>query len=395
MKITATLKTAAALFAATILAVAALPAQPAGTAYEGFRVHDDNGAYKVDRAQTVRFVLDGDTVTGLVVHLEGATKDLTFKTVRGVAKDGSSFAGWFVKEFRDLGSLDGTPVTYEAFLIGAYAGLSPAVTESYGMAAQLKTIAEGLGLPAPGRTFIFYGAERKPILEFFCYPVDPKKGGQTQGLETIELDAPNKTRGLPVMQALALRASVRDWSDKDLTPQDLSDLLWAANGVNRPDGRRTAPSAMNAQDVDLYVFLKAGAYKYDAAAHALVPVVAGDHRQEIAPPRLPVAKPPAEPGEKPEAAPPAAKPGPAPTPAPVLLVLVTDIGKFRMGETDVKLRMGALDAGIVSQNIAVFCAGTGLATRPRASMDAAKLKELLKLTDTQVPLLNHPVGYPK
>lgn len=382
MKIIATLKTAAALFAAAILAAASLPAQPAGTAYEGFRVHDDDGAYKVDRAQTVRFVLDGDTVTGLVVHLEGATKDLTFKTVRDVAKDGSSFARWFVKEFRDLGSFDGTPVTYEAFLAGAYAGLSPAVTEGYGMAAQLKTVAEGLGLPAPGRTFIVYGAERKPIFEFFCYPVDPKKGGQTQGLETIKLNAPDKTRGLPVMQALALRASVRDWSDKDLTPQDLSDLLWAANGVNRPDGRRTAPSAMNAQDVDLYVFLKAGAYKYDAAAQALVPVVAGDHRQEIAPPRLPAAKP-------------EAKPGPAPAPAPVLLVLVTDIGKFRMGETDVKLRLGALDVGIVSQNIAVFCAGTGLATRPRASMDAAKLKELLKLTDTQVPLLNHPVGYPK
>ena len=77
--LTATLKTAAALFAAATLAVVTLPAQPAGTAYEGFRVHDDNGAYKVDRAQTVRFVLDGDTVTGLVVHLDAATKDLTFK----------------------------------------------------------------------------------------------------------------------------------------------------------------------------------------------------------------------------------------------------------------------------------------------------------------------------
>jgi hypothetical protein len=66
-----------------------------------------------------------------------------------------------------------------------------------------------------------------------------------------------------------------------------------------------------------------------------------------------------------------------------------------MGETGTKLRFGTLDVGIVSENIGVFCAGTGLATRPRAGMDTVKIKELLKLTDTQVPLLNHPVGYPK
>ena len=218
--------------------------------------------------------------------------------------------------------------------------------------------------------------------------------GQAPELKTIKLDDPNKTRGLPVMQAFALRASAREWSDKDLSLQDLSDLLWAADGINRPDGRRTAPSAMNAQDVDIYVFMKDGAYKYDAAGHSLVPVIAGDYRLTVTPPRGgPGAKPMAKPGEKPEAKP-EAKPAP-PTPAPVLIVLVTDIGKFRMGETESKLRMGTLDVGIVSENIGVFCAGTGLATRPRASMDAAKIKELLKLADTQYPLLNHPVGYPK
>lgn len=238
-----------------------------------------------------------------------------------------------------------------------------------------------------------------PVLLAVLLLVPVLTSGQAQDLKTIKLAEPNKTRGLPVMQAFALRASVRDWSDKDLSPQDLSDLLWAANGVNRPDGRRTAASAMNAQDVDIYVFLKTGAYRYDAAAHSLAPIAAGDLRLTITPPRGPAAKPPAKPGEKPETVPPAAKPeakpGPPPTPAPVLLVLVSDIGKFRMGETDAKLRMGALDAGIVSGNISLFCAGAGLATRPRASMDAAKVKELLKLTETQVPLLNHPVGYPK
>jgi SagB-type dehydrogenase family enzyme len=197
--------------------------------------------------------------------------------------------------------------------------------------------------------------------------------GQAQDLKTIKLNAPDKTRGLPVMEAFSLRASVREWSDKDLSLQDLSDLLWAADGINRPDGRRTAPSAMNAQDVDIYVFMKDGAYKYDAAAHALVPVAAGDHRDAVM----------------------MARPGGPPSPAPVQLILVSDISRFTRGETPGKLEIAALDTGIVSQNISLFCAGTGLATRPRASMDKAKVKELLKLSETQYPLLNHPVGYKK
>jgi nitroreductase len=227
--------------------------------------------------------------------------------------------------------------------------------------------------------------------------------GQPQEMKPIKLNEPNKTRGMSVMEAFSLRASVKEWSDKDLSLQDLSDLLWAANGINRPDGKRTAPSAMNAQDIDIYVFMKDGAYLYDAAGHMLKPIVAGDHRSEVtARPGGPGAKPMAKPGEKPEAKPqapppgtnPGAKPGPG-TPAPVQLFLISDISKFTRGETAGKLEIAALDAGIVSQNIALFCAGTGLATRPRATMDKAKIKELLKLSDTQYPFLNMPVGYMK
>lgn len=211
-------------------------------------------------------------------------------------------------------------------------------------------------------------------------------GEQAGGLAPIQLNAPNKTRGLPVMEALSVRASVRGWSDKDLSLQDLSDLLWAANGINRPDGKKTASSAMNAQDVDIYVFMKAGVYLYDAAANAIKPVLAGDHRSEIM-----MARPagPGGPGA------PGAKPGPAgpPSPAPVELILVSDISRFRAGEIALKLEWAAIDTGIVSQNISLFCAATGIGTRPRASMDKAKLRELLKLSETQYPLLDHPVGY--
>jgi nitroreductase len=230
-------------------------------------------------------------------------------------------------------------------------------------------------------------------------------GARAQDLKTIKLLEPNKTRGLPVMEALSVKASAREWSDKELSLQDLSDLLWAANGVNRPDGKRTASSAMNAQDVDIYAFMKDGVYLYDAKAQTLVEVLAGDHRAEILPTRPPggpggPGAPAAKPGEKPPAKP-EAKPGPGgpggqpPTPAPVQLILVSDIARFTRGETALKLEWAAIDTGIVSQNISLFCAGTGLATRPRASMDRAKVKELLKLSETQVPLLNHPVGYKK
>ncbi len=191
---------------------------------------------------------------------------------------------------------------------------------------------------------------------------------QAQELEAVKLKAPNKDRGLTVMQALAVRASVREWSDQKLSLRDLSDLLWAADGVNRPDeGKRTASSAMNAQDIDIYVFMEEGVYLYDAFNQILNPVCPGDFRSL-----------------------------PGKTAAPVNLVLISDISRFRAGNDSLKLTWAAMDAGIVSQNISVFCAATELVTRPRASFPGMeKMKETLKLKDSQHVMLNHPVGYPK
>lgn len=232
-------------------------------------------------------------------------------------------------------------------------------------------------------------------------------------LKPIKLNPPDLKRGLPLMQTLSVRASATDWSDADLSLQDLSDLLWAANGINRPDnGKRTAASAINAQDVDIYVFMRDGAYLYDFKAHALVPVVAGDYRLKAGTrPGGPGGKPGAKPGEKPQGPPPggmpAGKPGDRPQGPPpggsrpaqptpgVLLVLVSETARFKMGPPEMKATWGAIDTGIVSQNIALFCASTGLATRPRASADTELIKSILKLTDTQIIMLNHPVGYPK
>jgi nitroreductase len=260
---------------------------------------------------------------------------------------------------------------------------------------------------------------KRSLLAFLLF-VPALFWAQAQEPKTIKLNEPNKKRGLPVMEALSVRASVREWSDKDLSLQDLSDLLWAANGINRPENKkRTAASAQNAQDVDIYVFMKDGVFLYDAAQHALILVAAGDFREEImmrrpggGPGGPPGAKPEGAPGAKPEGAPqakpegapggppPGAPQGPPPgggqpSPAPIQLILVSDASRFGGGTPELKYEWGAIDTGLVSQNIALFCAGTGLATRPRAAISKDRIKELLKLKETQHPFLNHPVGYPK
>lgn len=91
-----------------------------------------------------------------------------------------------------------------------------------------------------------------------------------QDTKDIQLLAPNKDKGASIMKSLAQRQSHRECADKELSTADLSDLLWAANGINRPgDNKRTAPSALNRQDIDVYVISKTGAYKYIAAENRL------------------------------------------------------------------------------------------------------------------------------
>ncbi len=186
----------------------------------------------------------------------------------------------------------------------------------------------------------------------------------------IILNPPNTDKGKPVMKAFLSRASVSEFDTTAINIQDLSDLLWAANGINRLEtGKRTAPSAMNSQDIDVYVFLTQGVYLYDPQKQYLKKIAKGDNRLLVAGSQEYVAK------------------------APVICLLVSDISKFKHGEDSVKLQWAAMDAGIVSQNIALFCAGTNLVTRPRASMEKDKIRTLLKLKDSQYLMLNNPVAY--
>ena len=191
-----------------------------------------------------------------------------------------------------------------------------------------------------------------------------------QSPKTIVLDPPDTSRGVPVMTALANRASVRQFNPSPISHKDLSDLVWAANGINRPgEGKRTAPSAINAQDIDVYVWIESAFYFYDPGRHALDLVVEGDFRDMLALSQDYVKE------------------------APLVFVLVSDISRFSRGDETQRLRNAAMDAAMVAQNILIFCASEGFATVPRGIMDSQKIRELLNLTDSQYPMLNVPVSY--
>lgn len=194
-------------------------------------------------------------------------------------------------------------------------------------------------------------------------------GAYAQPLSPIQLKAPEKKAGLSVMETLANRHSTREFSNKNLTLQELSNLLWAANGINRPEkGMRTAPSAMNAQEVDVYVCMEEGAFLYDAKSNQLQPVIQEDLRGLVGGKQTFVKN------------------------APVVLLMVSDLSKLPGGNSEQTKLMAAIDAGIVSQNISIACSGLGLITVPRASMDKEALAQKLKLKSTQLLLMNNPVG---
>lgn len=194
-------------------------------------------------------------------------------------------------------------------------------------------------------------------------------GAYAQTLSPIQLKAPEKKAGLSVMETLANRHSTREFSNKNLTLQELSNLLWAANGINRPEkGMRTAPSAMNAQEVDVYVCMEEGAFLYDAKSNQLQPVIQEDLRGLVGGKQTFVKN------------------------APVVLLMVSDLSKLPGGNSEQTKLMAAIDAGIVSQNISIGCSGLGLITVPRASMDKEALAQKLKLKSTQLLLMNNPVG---
>lgn len=189
--------------------------------------------------------------------------------------------------------------------------------------------------------------------------------------DTRSLPAPTKSAKMTLMESLQQRHSVRDFSDKAVSDADLSELLWAACGINRPDTKKiTAPSAINAQDILVYVCTKDGAWLYVPDGNSLQKVSDKDLRPAVAGRQEAVAV------------------------APVSLVLVSDRTKFGDRAKGAEV-MGAIDAGYVSQNICLACTALGLATVPRMTMDKETLAKELHLDENKTLLVNHPVGYEK
>ncbi len=185
----------------------------------------------------------------------------------------------------------------------------------------------------------------------------------------IDLPKPRTTGGKPLMEVLATRKSTRTFdADKDLPLDVLSSLLWAANGVARDADHRTAPSAVNAREIELYVVGREATYRYDPEANRLVFHKEGDFRADT--------------GLQPFAA-----------KAPVNLLLVCDMGKLARMDAAAQAKYSCTDTGFVSENIYLFCASEGLATVVRAMVPKESLAAALGLAPTQEITLVQTVGW--
>ncbi|HAJ25831.1 MAG TPA: nitroreductase [Syntrophus sp. (in: bacteria)] len=192
-----------------------------------------------------------------------------------------------------------------------------------------------------------------------------------QELKAIQLVKPQMDSGRLLMHVLKDRKSSREFSNRKLPIRVLSNLLWSACGVNRPDsGKRTVPSAKNWQEVDVYVATDKGLYLYDAKKHRLNPVLAMDVRALT--------------GSQSYV-----------KDAPIDLIYVADYGRMENAANDVKDLYSAVDTGFISQNVYLYCASEGLATVSRGTMDRAALGQVMKLRPEQRIILAQTVGYPK
>jgi nitroreductase len=185
-----------------------------------------------------------------------------------------------------------------------------------------------------------------------------------------QLPPPRTEGGLPLMQAIAKRRSMREYSDRLLGDETLSDLLWAAFGVNRPDGGRTAPYARHILAIDVYAARADGVWLYEPKAHALLPHLEADIRAETGDDAFLSV-------------------------APLNLVYVAHGELLKEMSAEEARLNAAVDAAFIGENVYLFCASEGLATVFRGALDADKLGRALKLPDQQFVTYAQTVGYPR
>ncbi len=187
--------------------------------------------------------------------------------------------------------------------------------------------------------------------------------------QTRELPAPRKEIGKPLMQALQLRRSTREYSPRPLSEQVLSDLLWAAYGVNRPSGDRTAPYWRHIMVVDVYAAMADGVWLYEPQQHALRLRLAADLRAQTGMQDF-VAR------------------------APLNLVYVVHGERMHGVSPEDRRLYGSVDAAFAGQNVYLYCASDGLATVFRGAVDYARLGRAMRLGEGQFVAFAQTVGYP-
>jgi SagB-type dehydrogenase family enzyme len=194
----------------------------------------------------------------------------------------------------------------------------------------------------------------------------------SQQFTDIQLPEPIKTGGMPLMEALNQRQTIREFSEKEFSLQEISNILWAAFGVNRSDaGKRTAPSARNLQEVDIYVSTKEGIYLYDAFENTLIAIKSGDFRKKMGIQNFV-------------------------SDAPLVMIFVADYSKLKGKLPDNrKAFYTGTSAGYISQNVYLYAASEGLATVVLGAILHDKISKAIGLEEHQVVLLSQPIGFIK
>jgi hypothetical protein len=194
---------------------------------------------------------------------------------------------------------------------------------------------------------------------------------QSIAQEIIKLPEPNKTGGKPLMQAMNDRQSSRDFIDKDLTQQQISDLLWAAYGINRPEtGKHTIPTSRNVQDMEVFITTKEGVFLYLPKENALQKLSGTDIREITG--KQDFVKV-----------------------APVNLIYVSDFSKAGNGTDEVKTITAATHCGFMGQNVYLYCASEGLISVFRAWVDNSEIAKALNLPENKHVIYCQTVGYSK
>ena len=187
-------------------------------------------------------------------------------------------------------------------------------------------------------------------------------------LKPISLPPPATFAGKSLMESLKERRTFREFKPDKLSAALLGDLLWAAFGINRPsEGRRTAPSAMNSQEVDLYVALEEGLYLYEAKPHRLLPVVEQDLRGQTT--------------------------GQSFSNAPVVLLFVADLSRLDKAKLETRAVYASFDSGCICQNVYLYCASAGLATVVH-DLNRDPVARAMNLRPEQKIIFAQAVGHP-